>query len=78
MTLSASDFVLLKGGLTLPLAALRLTWDLENRGLELTTEGGDILIAGPRERLTDDDRAALRRWKRHILVLLAYNPPEVG
>jgi hypothetical protein len=71
--MSRSDFVTLRGGLTLPLGAVQLALDLEQRGLHLRREDGDVLFVGPRERLTDDDRAGLRRWKRHLLAILEYD-----
>jgi hypothetical protein len=71
--MSSSDFVALRGGLTLPLPAVELAIDLERRGLQLRVEKGDVLCVGPRDRLTDEDRAALRRWKAHVLALLTYN-----
>ena len=58
--MSASEpFVSLLGGLTLPLAPVLLALDLEQRGLSLTFEDNDVLIVGPRERLTNDDRTAI-------------------
>jgi hypothetical protein len=72
--MSSSDFVTLRGGLTLPLAALQLAWDLEDRGLHLTLDGdGDVLSVGPGDRLTDADRALIRRWKPHLLAIVAYD-----
>jgi len=68
---SASDFVTY-GRLTLPLAAVRLALALEARGLRLEVDGQDILV-GPRELLTDEDRAQLRRWKAHVLAILSYD-----
>jgi|KBSMisStandDraft_5_1062788.scaffolds.fasta_scaffold15276_6 hypothetical protein len=70
--MSACDLVVLRGGLTLPLAALRLAWALEARGLHLGVDG-DLLRVGPRDLLTDDDRAELRRWKPHLLAMLEYS-----
>lgn len=70
--MSASDFVTLRGGLTLPVDAIRLALDLEHRGLTLTIDDGDVLVVGPRERLTDEDRALIRRWKRHLLTIVTY------
>ena len=69
---SLPDFVTLKGGLTLPLPAVELALDLERRGIRLWTEDGEVLFVGPPKQLTDDDRVALRRWKPHVLALLAY------
>lgn len=70
--MSASSFVTLKAGLTLPLAAVRLALDLELRGLILTAESGDVLVDGPVERLTDEDRALIRRYKPHLLAIVDY------
>lgn len=70
-TVGASDFVALRGGLTLPLAAIRLAWDLEDRGLYLRRDG-DVLSVGPGDRLTDDHRVLIRRWKPHLLALVRY------
>lgn len=38
--MSASDLVILKGGLIVPLPSVELALDLERRGIELWTEGG--------------------------------------
>jgi hypothetical protein len=70
--LSACDFVTLKGGLTLPVAAVRLALDLQARGLHLGADG-DMLTIGPRALVTDDDRALCRRWKQHLLAIVAYD-----
>lgn len=75
--MSGCDFVLLRGGLTLPIAVLRLAWALEARGLHLGVEG-DMLTVGPRALLTDEDRASLRRWKPHLLALLDYDADAHG
>ena len=72
MTVSASDFVVLRGGLSLPLAPFLLALDLEQRGLHLTLEG-DVLKVGPCDLLTDADRALIRRWKAHLLAIVAYD-----
>ena len=32
---------------------------------------GDRLMVGPRDRLTDEDREQIRRWKRHLLAIVA-------
>jgi hypothetical protein len=69
--MKTSDFVTLKSGLTLPVAALQLAWALEDRGLHFSADG-DILSVGPGDRLTDADRAQIRRWKTHLLALVGY------
>jgi hypothetical protein len=43
---SASDFVTLRGGLVLPVAAIRLALDLENRGLTPQPSAVPSLSAG--------------------------------
>lgn len=70
---TSDDFVTLRSGLTLPLAAIQLAFDLENRGLRLRIDG-DSLSVGPGDRLTDADRALIRRWKPHLLAIVAYTP----
>src|SRR5262245_28394160 len=67
--MSASDFVVLRGGLTLPVDAVRLALDLERRGLHLGVDG-DFLSIGPRNLLTDADRDRIRRWKRQLLAIV--------
>src|SRR4051812_37931623 len=67
---NASDhYVLLRDGLALPLEPVRLTLDLESRGFKLERADEDIAIR-PASRLTDEDRAAIRRWKFHILAIV--------
>ena len=74
MSTNSSDaFVLLKGGLVLPLAAVQFALDLEQRGLQLRVEDGDVLFVGPKNRLTDDDRVRIRRWKLHLLAIASYD-----
>jgi hypothetical protein len=74
---SRSDFVTLRAGLALPLAAVRLALDLEARGLHLGVNG-DMLWVGPRDLLTDDDRELIRRWKPHLLAIVAYDAAANG
>jgi len=76
--MNSSDFVVLWDGPTLPRAAVELALDLERRGLHLRGEEGDVLFVGPRDRLNDDDRISLRRWKPHLLALLNYPADDLG
>jgi hypothetical protein len=69
--MSASDYVCLSGGLTVPLPALRVLWNLEDRGVHLRLDG-DGIVATPRTSLTDADRAAVKRWRGHVVALLQY------
>jgi hypothetical protein len=68
--MNASDFVVLRSGLTLPLPAVRLALDLENRGLRLQVEGAGLTVS-PRDRITDEDRTQIRLWKHHLIAIIA-------
>ncbi len=72
LTSSRSEFVALKGGLAVPLAALQLLWRLEDRGLEVRLSERGGLLVGPRAELTPDDRAAIREHKPVLVTLVAY------
>jgi hypothetical protein len=73
----ANAFVVLKGGLTVPLEALQLAWALEGRGATFAVDGEDLIVEGPRSFLTDEDRAAIRRWQGHLKAIASYRVPEV-
>lgn len=75
--MSSSNFVMLRGGLTVPVVALQLALDLEAHGLHMDVDG-DVLTIGPRELLTDADRALIRRWKPHLLAIVAYDADTFG
>jgi hypothetical protein len=76
--MSPAAFVTLKSGLTLPIAAVRVALDLELRGLVLRIDGGQILIDGPIERVTDEDLALIRRWQAPLLAMVEYVEREAG
>jgi hypothetical protein len=73
----ALAFVTLKGGLVVPLEALRLAWSLEDRGATFSVEGEDFLVDGPADLLTETDQAGIRRWKQHLIAIASYQAPEV-
>jgi hypothetical protein len=73
----AAAFVVLKGGLTLPLEALRLALALEDRGATFAVDGEDLVVDGPSGLLTDADQVAIRRWKLHLMAMATYRPPEL-
>jgi hypothetical protein len=73
----ATTFVVLKGGLTVSLEALQLAWALEDRGATLAVDGEDLVVDGPPGFLTEDDRAAIRRWRGHLKAIATYRAPEV-
>jgi hypothetical protein len=74
--MAASDYVLLRGGLAVPVAPVLLLLDLEMRGFSLSREGDDILVR-PFSKLTEDDKRQLKAWKQHVLALISYVAPEV-
>lgn len=72
--LPCGRYVTLRGGLTVPEAAVLLL-DLERRGTSVTRDGGSLVIR-PFSQLTAD-MSALARWKSHALALLDYRASEV-
>ena len=73
----ATAFVVLKGGLSVPLEALQLAWALEDRGAMFGVDGQDLVVDGPRGLLTDEDRTAIRRWRGELKAIASYCIPEV-
>jgi len=70
-------FVTLKSGLIVSVDAIRFLLDLESRGLDLVPDDdGYGLLAGPLERITPEDRLAIRQWRHHIHAILAYAQQE--
>ena len=69
MPTRSERFVTLPGGPTLPVEPIILVLDLEARGLSLTRDG-DLIVVRPSGRLSDDEKAALRRWKAHVLAFI--------
>lgn len=60
----------LQHGLVVPRAAYDLVLAVEARGIVLTLEGDDVIAAG--RDLRPEDIQALRQWKPHVRLLLAY------
>lgn len=65
----SSPFIVLRNGHAVPVDALRLLWALENRGLSIQLDHGDLLV-GPRNSLNDADRAAIRAHKAELIALI--------
>ena len=86
MTPPSSDFVTLApgptGGLTVPLDAYNLAHELlTQRGLLLVEVGDKLRVRqqdGSAPILSADDQARIRKWKVHLLALLAYQAPPMG
>ena len=77
--MSDPDYVELAGGLTVPGAAYRLISDLIGRDYSLRQEGEMLRIAGPngsKPELSADEIAGIKRYKAHLLAMIAYRAPE--
>lgn len=72
LTTAAPEMVTLRAGFVVALDALRLAWDLEQRGfhVRLADDGG--LIVSPRSRIGTDDDAAIRQHKAELIALASY------
>jgi hypothetical protein len=64
------SLIVLREGVIAPIEALELLWSLESRGLQVTLEG-DVLAVGPRNRITDTDRGAIRYYRYHLQAVVA-------
>lgn len=69
-------YVMFRGGLAVPVAPVQLLFQLDGRGFELTRDGDDLVIK-PSRCLTRGEREQVRRWKRHLLALVEYEPPQM-
>lgn len=74
MPVSSDGYICLRGGLCLPVDVILLHLGLEARGFSLTPDG-DALIVRPFSQLTEEDKRRIRKWKLHLLALLAYEAP---
>ena len=72
-----TSFVVLKSGMSVPLAALQLAWSLERRGATFSVEGDDLVMESPRGLLTDEDRRAIRRWREHLKAIATDRTPDL-
>ena len=69
----------LPGGLVVPAPAYNLILDLTNRGLQFTQDVDRLRVSGPggaKPELSDAEATAIRKWKYHLMQLLAYRAPE--
>jgi hypothetical protein len=63
---------------TLPVEAIELGIDLEARRFRQFVDASGKYQIEPTARLTDADRAAIARWRRHLAVIVTYAPPQVS
>ena len=74
--LAPVEFVTLKGGLTIPVPALRLALDLEARGIPLATDADHQFVVPKDERLTVEDLVNIQQWRAHLGAIVDYRAPE--
>ena len=63
-------------GPVIPADCYHLYLGLRGSGFTFTAEAGDhapVLAVTPPEALTDEDCAAIRRWKWHLLMLMGFD-----
>ena len=70
-----TEVVTLRGGLQVPIAALRLAWALEERGCTMRLDG-DALIVQPRSLLSEADVARIRTHRDALRTIATYEAPE--
>ena len=68
--------VMLRGGVEVPLGAVRLALDLEARGIALRIDG-DALIVRPRSALSDDEVVLIRRHQAALKRIAMYEAPTL-
>lgn len=67
-----SELTTLRGGFTVPLDAVRLLLELEDRGLRIRLDADGAVLIGPQRHLTDADREAIRRYRDELRALIRY------
>ena len=74
------EYLMLRDGLALPLPALRLMWNLEERGFgfDISLDTSEQVIVEPAAVLTERDRVALYRWRRHVAAIVNYVNEVIG
>src|SRR5438445_6785321 len=73
-----TEFVYLRGGLTVPRPALELALDLKNRGFKMALDKDQQFTIEATAELTDEDRASIRRWKLHLGAIVGYDADAHG
>ena len=73
-TTRAPELLTLKGELVVSADALRVLWDLEDRGFTLRLGDGRRykVLVGPSDRLTVRDKAAIHKHRDALVALVRY------
>jgi hypothetical protein len=75
--MSASNpLVVLRSGLAVPVDAVTLLLRLEERGVDIRVDCEGLSV-GPSNRLSDDDRRAIREHKQSLIALTLMCDSEV-
>jgi hypothetical protein len=61
---------------TVPVEAIEFATDLAFRGFQQTVNSDGEYRVAPSGNLSDRDRAAIARWRRHLAALVTYVPPQ--
>jgi hypothetical protein len=69
---ASPDLVVLRGGVSVMLPAMRLALDLEDRGFTFAVDNGELVVR-PRALLTDRDREHIRRWVDDLKRIASYS-----
>ena len=73
MTTTASELVVLRGGVVVPVAAMVLLLDLERRGFDVRVDSCDrAVICRSGKLLTCDDKRALSGYSECLKRLIRY------
>jgi hypothetical protein len=60
------------GGVSIPLSALELAWDLEARGMTLAVDDDGWLLVTPRRLLTQADEVAIAALRGELVRIVHY------
>jgi hypothetical protein len=63
------ETVTLRGGRSVSLDAMRVLWDLEDRGFTVFTSSAGLIVR-PTGRITLDDDARIRRYRDELVALV--------
>ena len=73
------EILTLRSGVSLPWPAVKAALELEARGFVFRAQGDRLLVSPPTgTELTPEDRAMIKRWKPHIMAILAEPDPWSG
>lgn len=68
------EFLALRDGTMILTEAITLALTLEDRGHQLASRNGALLVSNG-SQLTAEDRAQIQRLKRHLLHIAGYEGP---